>query len=78
MFYGPGAGNLPNGSSLVSDIISIVKNKNQVPTNKSVLKEPHPYEFQVDETGVSKYYLRISLLDEPTMLQQINKYFVYF
>ncbi len=70
MFYGPGAGKLPTGSAVVSDIISIVKNMNQVPKNKSVLKEPEPYELQGDEEVVSKYFLRISLRDEPGMLQK--------
>ncbi|MGM2836533.1 homoserine dehydrogenase, partial [Bacillus cereus group sp. Bce025] len=39
MFYGPGAGKLPTGSAVVSDIISIVKNMNQVQKNKNALKE---------------------------------------
>ena len=59
-----------NWFCVVSDIISIVKNMNQVPKNKSALKEPVPYELQGDEEVVSKYFLRISLRDEPGMLQK--------
>ena len=55
MFYNR-AGKLPTGSAVVSDIISIVKNMNQVPKNKSALKEPVPYELQGDEEVVSKYF----------------------
>ncbi|CAM4396098.1 homoserine dehydrogenase [Bacillus manliponensis] len=78
MFYGPGAGKLPTGSAVVSDIISIVKNMNRVPKNKSILKEPKPYELQKDEEVVSKYFLRISLQDEPGMLQKITECFVNY
>ncbi|CAM3829185.1 MULTISPECIES: homoserine dehydrogenase [Bacillus] len=78
MFYGPGAGKLPTGSAVVSDIISIVKSMNQVPKNKSALKEPEPYELQGDEEVVSKYFLRISLRDEPGMLQKITECFVNY
>ncbi|KFN03580.1 homoserine dehydrogenase [Bacillus clarus] len=75
MFYGPGAGKLPTGSAVVSDIISVVKNMNQVPKHKSVLKEPEPYQLKEDEEVVSKYFLRISLSDEPGMLQKITECF---
>jgi homoserine dehydrogenase len=78
MFYGPGAGKLPTGSAVVSDIISIVKNMNQVAKNKIALKEPKPYELQEDEEIVSKYFLRISLRDEPGMLQKITECFVNY
>lgn len=76
MFYGPGAGKLPTGSAVVSDIISIVKNMNQVTKNQSVLKEPEPYKLQRDEEVVSKYFLRTVLLDEPGMFQKITECFV--
>ena len=51
---------------------------NQVPKNKSALKEPVPYELQGDEEVVSKYFLRISLRDEPGMLQKITECFVSY
>jgi homoserine dehydrogenase len=78
MFYGPGAGKLPTGSAVVSDIISIVKNMNQVAKNKVALKEPKPYELKEDEEIVSKYFLRISLRDEPGMLQKVTECFVNY
>ena len=51
---------------------------NQVQKNKSALKEPEPYELQGDEEVVSKYFLRISLRDEPGMLQKITECFVNY
>ncbi|KEK24157.1 homoserine dehydrogenase [Bacillus gaemokensis] len=76
MFYGPGAGKLPTGSAVVSDIISIVKNMNQVVKNQSVLKEPEPYQLKQDEEVISKYFVRILLRDEPGMFQKITECFV--
>ena len=69
MFYGPGAGKLPTGSAVVSDIISIVKNMNQVPKNKSALKEPEPYELQ----GMKKSFRNISYVFHYEMSQGCYK-----
>ncbi|HGE5781202.1 TPA: homoserine dehydrogenase [Bacillus pseudomycoides] len=76
MFYGPGAGKLPTGSAVVSDIISIVKNMNQIVKSQGVLKESVPYTLKGDEEVVSKYFLRILLRDEPGMFQEITECFV--
>ncbi|PDZ09613.1 homoserine dehydrogenase [Bacillus pseudomycoides] len=76
MFYGPGAGKLPTGSAVVSDIISIVKNMNQIVKSQGVLKESVPYTLKGDEEVVSKYFLRILLRDEPGMFCKITECFV--
>ncbi|PEI92901.1 homoserine dehydrogenase [Bacillus pseudomycoides] len=76
MFYGPGAGKLPTGSAVVSDIISIVKNMNQIVKSQGVLKESVPYTLKGDEEVVSKYFLRILLRDEPGMFREITECFV--
>ncbi|MDM5154514.1 homoserine dehydrogenase [Bacillus sp. DX1.1] len=76
MFYGPGAGKLPTGSAVVSDIISIVKNMKLDVKGHGMLKEPQPYMLKGDREIVSKYFLRILLKDEPGMFQKITECFV--
>jgi len=78
MFYGRGAGKMPTGSAIVSDIISVVKNMNQVQKSKSELKQPEPYHLKEDKEVFSKYFLRISLKDEPGMLQKITECFANY
>ncbi|EMA6343167.1 homoserine dehydrogenase [Bacillus cytotoxicus] len=76
MFYGPGAGKLPTGSAVVSDIVAIVKKMNQEVQNQDVCKEIEPYELKQDKDIVSKYFLRIVLRDEPGMFQKVTECFV--
>lgn len=76
MFYGPGAGKLPTGSAVVSDIISIVRNMSQAGKGQSILKEWQPYQLKQDEEVAGKYFLRILLQDEPGMFQKVTECFV--
>lgn len=74
LYYGRGAGDMPTGSAVVSDIVSIARNivKNaigRVPlmpvTSRSVrIKE-------IDDV-VSMYYFRFSALDRPGVLSKIS------
>ncbi|HDR4571554.1 homoserine dehydrogenase [Bacillus cytotoxicus] len=75
MFYGPGAGKLPTGSAVVSDIVAIVKKMNQEVQNQDVCKEMEPYELKQDKDIVSKYFLRIILRDEPGMFHKVTECF---
>ncbi|EOW9529078.1 homoserine dehydrogenase [Bacillus cytotoxicus] len=76
MFYGPGAGKLPTGSAVVSDIVAIVKKMKQEVQNQEVCKEIEPYELKQDKDIVSKYFLRIVLRDKPGMFRKITECFV--
>ncbi|WP_242144652.1 MULTISPECIES: homoserine dehydrogenase [unclassified Bacillus cereus group] len=76
MFYGPGAGKLPTGSAVVSDIVAIVKKMKQEVQNQEVCKEIEPYELKQDKDIVSKYFLRIVLRDKPGMFQKLTECFV--
>ncbi|MGL5616405.1 MAG: homoserine dehydrogenase [Sarcina sp.] len=76
MFYGRGAGDLPTGSAVVSDIIAILKEnvytENHIPVVKNNLWKK---EFVQMSDVKCRYYIRATVLDEPGVLGDITKVF---
>ncbi|MBD7916151.1 homoserine dehydrogenase [Clostridium sp. Sa3CUN1] len=76
MFYGKGAGDLPTGSAVVSDIVSILRNNidiyNLNPVVKNNLWEKEFYDInEID----SKYYIRLTVEDKVGVLGEITSIF---
>ncbi len=74
MYYGRGAGSVPTGSAVVSDIADIARNikKNavgRVPTIPRIFRDTRIK--KIDEI-VSRYYFRFSALDRPGVLSKIS------
>jgi homoserine dehydrogenase len=74
MYYGRGAGSVPTGSAVVSDIADIARNiqKNsvgRVPTIPNISREARIK--KIDDI-VSMYYFRFSALDKPGVLSKIS------
>ncbi|EJO5347331.1 homoserine dehydrogenase [Clostridium botulinum] len=68
MLYGRGAGELPTGSAVVGDIISVVRNEGVPQIDKNYNnKEVAPI-----ESIKSQYYLRISVKEKPGVLAKIT------
>ncbi len=76
MFYGQGAGSLPTGSAVVSDVIDIARN-----VRKQACGRVPPTSFQMDgrvpirirpmEELTTRYYLRCMVPDQPGVLSRI-------
>jgi homoserine dehydrogenase len=74
LYYGRGAGSVPTGSAVVSDIADIARNiqKNaigRVPTIPATFRDTRIK--KIDEV-VSRYYFRFSALDRPGVLSKIS------
>jgi homoserine dehydrogenase len=74
LYYGRGAGSVPTGSAVVSDIADIARNiqKNaigRVPTIPATFRNAKIK--KIDEV-VSRYYFRFSALDRPGVLSKIS------
>lgn len=70
LYYGRGAGSMPTGSAVVSDIVDIAKGTNPTPLELSENLRVKPIE-EVE----SMYYFRFSALDRPGVLSKISGVF---
>jgi homoserine dehydrogenase len=74
--YGQGAGSLPTGSAVVSDVIAIARNlltgaSGRVPPASFRTDQRRPIRLRAMEEISSLYYLRFMVLDRPGVLSQI-------
>lgn len=75
MFYGRGAGDLPTGSAVVSDIVDIGRDILSGSANRSpvaAFRDRAPLKIRKMEDITSCYYLRFSALDKPGVLSRIT------
>jgi homoserine dehydrogenase len=72
MMYGRGAGDLPTGSSVVADIISILRKDIENYTSPRAIKVKEPLLLKnMDETETD-YYIRLKVKDIPGVLGQVS------
>lgn len=73
MFYGRGAGDLPTGSAVVGDIVSIVRNGVDKENSNPVVKN-NLWKREIQDIGdvESKFYIRATVVDEPGVLGEIT------
>ena len=73
MFYGKGAGDLPTGSAVVSDIVSIVRSNVDTENPNPVVKN-NLWKREILDMGEvkSKFYIRATVLDESGVLGEIT------
>lgn len=76
MFYGRGAGSLPTGSAVVSDIISILRNNVDSDSTQSVVKNNLWKIKKKDIREIeSKYYIRLTVNDKQKVINHIKSIF---
>jgi len=73
MFYGPGAGEMPTATAVVSDLVTVVKNMKMGVNGRGMVA---PYKEKVlkeDSQKLSKYFLRIVVADKRGVLAKITQ-----
>lgn len=75
MFYGPGAGELPTATSVVSDLITVAKNIRLGTTGNVFNSYQHETKLMTDEEILSKYYLSIEMKDRTGLFLELTKIF---
>lgn len=71
MFYGRGAGSLPTGSAVVSDLISIVSNSIKGINEHNIIVDRSLEKVPFNDI-TSKFYIRLSVLDKAGVLAYIT------
>lgn len=71
MFYGRGAGDLPTGSAVVADLISVIQNINSNFVPKEILMESNFIEQEWSENEC-EFYIRVRVKDEQGVLASIT------
>lgn len=74
LYYGRGAGAMPTGSAVVSDIVDIARDiKNNVKERiPAIVKTMRALKIKKMDEVTSKYYFRFSALDKPGVLSKIS------
>ncbi len=75
MFYGPGAGSLPTATSIVSDLVEVMKNIGSGINGKSIIAPQYPKQLKQADEMFSKYFLRLHVADEAGVFAKITSLF---
>ncbi|MFC7394463.1 homoserine dehydrogenase [Scopulibacillus cellulosilyticus] len=75
MFYGPGAGELPTATAVVSDLITVVKNLSLGITGHHIFLPKLKKQCKPAEAISSQYFLRMHVLDKPGAFSKVSHLF---
>lgn len=75
MFYGPGAGSLPTATSVVSDLVAVIKNMRLGVNGKSAVTLQYQKNLKSPKEVFSKYFLRLHVKDEVGVFANITSIF---
>lgn len=71
MLYGRGAGDLPTGSAVVGDIISIIRNNVNLSSTTAIKSSLNSKRIQNVYENTSAFYIRLDVIDRPGVLGEI-------
>ncbi|WP_019243790.1 MULTISPECIES: homoserine dehydrogenase [Bacillus] len=75
MFYGPGAGSLPTATSVVSDLVNVMKNMRLGVNGRSASAPQYEKNIKNSEEIFSKYFLSLQVKDEVGVFASITALF---
>ncbi|MGA8941946.1 MAG: homoserine dehydrogenase [Thermoactinomyces sp.] len=75
MFYGPGAGALPTATSVVSDLVTVVRNMKLGVNGQKMVAPYKEKQLKTDYEKYAKYFLRMVVADQRGVLAQLTQLF---
>jgi homoserine dehydrogenase len=75
MFYGPGAGQMPTATSVVADLVAVVKNMKLGVNGRQAQLSYNVVKLKTDEQIASKFFLLLHVEDRAGVLAQIAQVF---
>ena len=75
MIYGKGAGSLPTGSAVMSDILDIAFDINHHRSRRNLEEKIEPITVDPIQNQTSKFYIRAFLKDQAGVLEEFSHYF---
>ncbi len=78
MFYGPGAGSMPTATSVVSDLVAVIKNLRLGVNGRSAVTPQFEKHLKDDSEKYSKYFVRIHVQDEVGVFAEITSIFAKY
>ncbi|WP_458412021.1 homoserine dehydrogenase [Schinkia sp. CFF1] len=78
MFYGPGAGQLPTATSIVSDLVEVIKNMRLGVNGNKFIAPQYKKSLKSDEEILSKYFMRIHVKDQAGAFSAITSLFASY
>ena len=78
MFYGAGAGELPTATSVVSDLVAVVKNLKIGVNGQQGVLSYNEKRLRSDDQISSKYFLRLYVADRAGVLARITQVFAEY
>ncbi|WP_040950082.1 homoserine dehydrogenase [Gorillibacterium massiliense] len=75
MFYGPGAGELPTATSIVADLVSVVKDLRLGVNGKYMVAPYKEKKLRSDAEAASKYFILLDVADKAGVLARITQSF---
>ncbi|MCR8644127.1 homoserine dehydrogenase [Paenibacillus sp. N1-5-1-14] len=75
MFYGPGAGTMPTATSVVADLVAVIRNMQAGVSGREIFKPYKEKKLKTDEQISSKYFLLLHVDDKAGVLAKITQVF---
>lgn len=75
MFYGPGAGEMPTATSVVADLVAVVKNMKLGVNGRKMFMPYKEKKLKTAEQIASKYFVRLHVDDKAGVLAKITQVF---
>lgn len=75
MFYGPGAGEMPTATSVVADLVAVVKNLKLGVNGRKMFVPYKEKKLKTDDQIASKYFIRLHVHDKAGVLAKITQVF---